>query len=250
MIVVDSPPGITSPASPSSSSARRTSTTSALPCSQHLHVLAKRPLQSEHPDPRRALHSERATRPRTSSRSSSEACSRRCRPSAGRGRSRHGRRLRSSKWVVASTIARGRRATSSAQPSRSSSGSRPLEDAEPTKTPSAPSSVPSEASAGVSDTARGEGRPTGRRPFSANQRMARTALDAPSRPRGARRRAAPALANRSKDRAHVRQALTMSPVPASPFVRIIATPSEIRRSASPRSVAPQTNGTVYSHLST
>ena len=36
----------------------------------------------------------------------------------------------------------------------------------------------------------------------------------------------------------------MSPVPASPFVRIIAAPSEIRRSASPRFVAPQTNGTV------
>ena len=32
-------------------------------------------------------------------------------------------------------------------------------------------------------------------------------------------------------------ALTMSPVPASPFVRIIAAPSAIRRSASPRFVA-------------
>ena len=37
-------------------------------------------------------------------------------------------------------------------------------------------------------------------------------------------------------------ALTMSPVPASPLVRIIAAPSAIRRSASPRFVAPQTNG--------
>jgi hypothetical protein len=37
---------------------------------------------------------------------------------------------------------------------------------------------------------------------------------------------------------------------ASPFVRIIAAPSEIRRSASPRLVAPQTNGTVKPHLST
>ena len=37
-------------------------------------------------------------------------------------------------------------------------------------------------------------------------------------------------------------ALTTSPVPASPFVRIIAAPSAIRRSASPRFVAPQTNG--------
>ena len=47
-----------------------------------------------------------------------------------------------------------------------------------------------------------------------------------------------------------RTALTMSPVPASPFVRIIAAPSEMRRSASPRFVQPQTNGTVNAHLST
>ena len=45
-------------------------------------------------------------------------------------------------------------------------------------------------------------------------------------------------------------ALTMSPVPASPFVRIIAAPSAIRRSASPRFVQPQTNGTVNACLST
>ncbi len=45
-------------------------------------------------------------------------------------------------------------------------------------------------------------------------------------------------------------ALTMSPVPASPFVRIIAAPSAIRRSASPRFVQPQTKGTVNCHLST
>ncbi len=45
-------------------------------------------------------------------------------------------------------------------------------------------------------------------------------------------------------------ALTMSPVPASPLVRIIAAPSVSRRSASPRFVAPQTNGTVKRHLST
>ncbi len=44
-------------------------------------------------------------------------------------------------------------------------------------------------------------------------------------------------------------ALTMSPVPASPFVRIIAAPSAIRRSASPRLVQPHTNGTVNFHLS-
>ena len=45
-------------------------------------------------------------------------------------------------------------------------------------------------------------------------------------------------------------AFETSPVPASPLVRIIAAPSEIRRSASPRFVQPQTNGTVNCHLST
>src|SRR5438270_716118 len=39
-------------------------------------------------------------------------------------------------------------------------------------------------------------------------------------------------------------ALETSPVPASPFDRIIAAPSVSRRSASPRLVAPQTQGTV------
>jgi hypothetical protein len=45
-------------------------------------------------------------------------------------------------------------------------------------------------------------------------------------------------------------ASTTLPVPASPFDRIIAAPSAIRRSASPRLVAPHTNGTVNFHLST
>ena len=44
-------------------------------------------------------------------------------------------------------------------------------------------------------------------------------------------------------------ALETSPVPASPLERIIAAPSVIRRSASPRLVAPHTNGTVNAHLS-
>ena len=38
------------------------------------------------------------------------------------------------------------------------------------------------------------------------------------------------------------------PVPASPFVRIIAAPSEILRKASPKSRAPHTNGTLKSCL--
>ena len=41
----------------------------------------------------------------------------------------------------------------------------------------------------------------------------------------------------------------MLPVPASPFDLISAAPSEIRRNASPRFVAPHTNGTVKAHLS-
>ena len=45
-----------------------------------------------------------------------------------------------------------------------------------------------------------------------------------------------------------RTASTTLPVPASPFERIMAAPSAIRRSASPRFVAPQTNGTVKFHL--
>ena len=44
-------------------------------------------------------------------------------------------------------------------------------------------------------------------------------------------------------------ALETSPVPASPLERIIAAPSVIRRSASPRLVAPHTKGTVKAHLS-
>ncbi len=41
----------------------------------------------------------------------------------------------------------------------------------------------------------------------------------------------------------------MSPVPASPFVRIMAAPSLRRRSASPRFRQPQTKGTRKAHLS-
>ena len=44
-------------------------------------------------------------------------------------------------------------------------------------------------------------------------------------------------------------AFDTSPVPASPLERIIAAPSVMRRSASPRLVAPHTNGTVNFHLS-
>ena len=46
-----------------------------------------------------------------------------------------------------------------------------------------------------------------------------------------------------------RTASTMLPVPASPLERIMAAPSEIRRRASPRLVAPHTKGTSNAHLS-
>ena len=42
----------------------------------------------------------------------------------------------------------------------------------------------------------------------------------------------------------------MFPLPASPLLRIIAAPSAIRRSASPKSRAPHTNGVVNACLST
>ena len=45
-----------------------------------------------------------------------------------------------------------------------------------------------------------------------------------------------------------RTACTTSPVPGSPLVRIMDAPSLMRRSASPRSLAPQTNGTSKSGL--
>ena len=46
-----------------------------------------------------------------------------------------------------------------------------------------------------------------------------------------------------------RVASTMLPVPASPLERIMQAPSLMRRSASPRLVAPHTKGTVKAHLS-
>ena len=47
-----------------------------------------------------------------------------------------------------------------------------------------------------------------------------------------------------------RTASTTLPVPASPLVRMSAAPSPMRRSASPRSRQPHTNGTLNASLST
>src|SRR6202042_2599365 len=147
-------------------------------------------------------------------------------------------RAGSAKWVVASTIARARR-----------SGSADLKIPEPTNTPSAPSCMTIEASAGVAIPP-AQNRTTGSRPSAAIWRtrcrgdwssLAAVASSASSSV--PRRPISPRIFRRW------RTASTMSPVPASPLERIIAAPSPIRLSASPRLVAPQTKGTLKAHLS-
>ena len=146
-------------------------------------------------------------------------------------------RAGSCQCVVASTIAFARVC-----------GSSDLKIPEPTNTPSAPSAIISAASAGVaippaqkSTTGSFPSRP----PHDELKRRAkllgrsRQLVSAERR----ERRISPVM------RRMWRTASTMSPVPASPLERIIAAPSPIRRRASPRLVAPQTNGTLKAHLS-
>src|SRR5919106_870846 len=142
------------------------------------------------------------------------------------------------KWVVASTIARARRA-----------GSSLLKIPEPTKLPSAPSCIISAASAGVAiPPAQKSG--TGSQPRSATSWTTSSgagsslAAAASCSSRMAARRLIPSVISRMW-----RTASTMLPVPASPLERIIAAPSPIRRRASPRLVAPQTKGTSNANLS-
>ena len=120
---------------------------------------------------------------------------------------------------------------------------------EPTNTPSAPSCITSDASAGVAMPP-AQNITTGSLPVSATPRtrssgarrsFAAEASSVSSRPFS--RRSSPVIARRW------RTASTMSPVPASPLERIMAAPSPMRRSASPRFVAPHTNGTLNAHLS-
>src|SRR5204862_5013018 len=139
--------------------------------------------------------------------------------------------------VVAFTMARARRA-----------GSSDLKIPEPTKIASAPSIMHSAASAGVA-TPPAAKFGTGIRPLSATSSTSSN---------GAARRFASRIRSSLLIRVRLRMsrwtsrrcltAWTMSPVPASPFVRIIAAPSPIRRSASPRFRQPHTNGTVKSCL--
>ena len=120
---------------------------------------------------------------------------------------------------------------------------------EPTNTPSAPSAIIKAASAGVamppaqnSTTGRREERPTSR--TSSSGALSSFAAPASS--------ASPSVLSLRISLVIMRMcrtASTMSPVPASPLERIMAAPSPMRLSASPRLVAPHTNGTLNAHLS-
>ena len=147
-------------------------------------------------------------------------------------------RTGSAKCVVASTMAAARMA-----------GSSDLKMPEPTKLPSAPSCIISAASAGVAIPP-AQNSTTGSLPSRATWRtrssdawcsLAAVASSASS--------ITPSRLISPLMRRMWRTASTMSPVPASPLERIIAAPSAIRRSASPRLVAPHTNGTLNCHLS-
>jgi hypothetical protein len=133
--------------------------------------------------------------------------------------------------VVASTIALANAA-----------GSVDLKIPLPTKMPSAPSCIISAASAGV-DTPPAQNSTTGS--FFSPRRCARVraARRGRARARRALLRHDRQLAIASRIARMWRTASTMLPLPASPLLRIIAAPSAMRRSASPRSRAPHTNGT-------
>src|SRR5665811_1737649 len=130
-----------------------------------------------------------------------------------------------------------------------SAGLPDLKISEPTNTPSAPSCIIIAASAGVAI------------PPAVNSTTGSLPVAAISLTRSYGARSALAARYSSSSGRQVSRriwsriwrmclvALEMSPVPASPLERIIAAPSLIRRSASPRFVAPQTNGTVNAHLS-
>ena len=143
------------------------------------------------------------------------------------------------KCVVASTIACAKRL-----------GSFDLKMPLPTKMPSAPSCIINAASAGV-ETPPAQNSTTGSFPFCAQRRheFERRAEIARARDEFFLRRDAQ-VAIASLIARMCRTASTMLPLPASPLLRIIAAPSAIRRSASPRSRAPQTNGVVKACLST
>ena len=120
---------------------------------------------------------------------------------------------------------------------------------EPTKTASAPSCIISAASAGVAMPPAekfGTGSlPALRDPAHAARRARRGSWPRSSAPRG---RGWSAAASPDMTARMWRTASTMLPEPASPLVRIMAAPSPMRRSASPRSRAPHTNGIAEGEL--
>src|SRR3954447_7544469 len=211
---------------------------------QDLRVRGEAALQREHADEGPVVRRRGAVRtvvyqprPASSCVSSNLRASRLCiavpRPSHA-----FATRAASRKCVVASTIAAARGA-----------GSSDLKMPEPTNTPSAPSCITSDASAGVAIPP-AQNVTTGSLPVSATPRTRSngacrflTAVASSMSSSDCSQRIAPRISRRW------RTASTMSPVPASPFERIIAAPSEMRRSASPRFVAPHTNGMRKAHLS-
>ncbi len=238
VMVVDSPPGMTSASMPSRSAAVRTSRAVAPRRSSTRACASKSPWIARTPTVGISAASGLPAAVLEESALGSMASM--PIPVMGAPRSREAAAIRSasSKWVVASTTA---------APVRS--GSSDLKMPEPTNTPSAPRRIISAASAGVA-TPPAENMTTGSRPFSATSR---------TRSSGACRSLAAAASSASSSEPSRRisppmarmwrTASTTLPVPASPLLRIIAAPSAIRRSASPRSVAPHTNGTLNPHLS-
>src|ERR1035438_8228789 len=128
-------------------------------------------------------------------------------------------------------------------------GSLDLKIPDPTNTASAPNCITRAASAGVAMPPAekfGTGSVPCRATHSTSSRGACRFLAA------AASSSAPSTVSCFISRTMVRMwrtASTMLPLPASPLVRIMAAPSPIRRSASPKLRAPQTNGTLKSFLS-
>ena len=119
---------------------------------------------------------------------------------------------------------------------------------EPTKTPSAPSCITSAASAGVL-------MPPATKFTTGSQHADATSLTSSNgawslgATNSSSSRIDSSLRISERTSRSWRTASTMLPVPASPFVRIIAAPSLMRRSASPRFRQPHTNGTLNACLS-
>src|SRR3989440_11762467 len=199
---------------------------------QRRHVLAETPLQGQDAD--KPAGRPRAHQPLPAS-SSSCGIAPISSPRIGLPRllEASARMSGRSKYVVAATIALAR-----------ADGFSDLKIPDPTKTPSQPSCIIRAASAGVASPPAAK-LTTGRRPNRAHSSSRPTgapirlaSMTSSSGPAPWRRRMAEVTARTW------RTASTTLPVPASPLVRIMAAPSAIRRSASPRSLQPQTKGTL------